>query len=152
MSRIILAEDDDIAARIAVDALMTAGHAVAHFPDGKQALAAIRFRLPHLLILDCEMPVLNGIDTLRMIRQDPDLFGVAIMMLTARTGPGDEDIARYEGAHAYLGKPFDPDELVVHAEALIENFQAREARASFTHYGRGGLDEDDDKGRIAARI
>ncbi len=150
MSRIILAEDDDIAARIAVDALMAAGHAVAHFPDGEQALCAARFRLPHLLILDCEMPVLNGIDTLRMIRQDPDLFGVPIMMLTARTGPGDEEIARYEGAHAYLGKPFDPDELVVHAESLIENFVAREAKAAFTHYGQGGIDSGER--RIVSRI
>ena len=139
MSRIIIAEDDELCARIAVDALMDAGHAVAQFPDGQQALAAMRFRLPHLVILDCVMPVLNGIDTLRLMRQDPTLWSLPVMMLTARTGESDEQIARYEGANVYLGKPFDPDDLVVQVEALIENYLAKEAQRSFSHYGQASV-------------
>ena len=121
MARIILAEDDDIAAQVVVESLMAAGHAVAHFPNGVQALAAMRFRVPNLAILDCGMPVLNGIETLRAIRTDRYLYRLPVLMLTARDARTDEDIALYEGANAYMRKPFDPDELIVQVEALAND-------------------------------
>ncbi len=65
MARIILAEDDEIIADLAVDALMSAGHAIAHFDNGRDALEAVKFRVPDLLILDCNMPVMSGIELLR---------------------------------------------------------------------------------------
>lgn len=121
MARIVLAEDDEIAAQIIIESLMAAGHAVAHFPDGAQALAAMRFRAPNTAILDCGMPVLNGIETLRAIRTDRHLYRLPVLMLTARDAPSDERIAHYEGANMYMCKPFDPDALVVNVEALAND-------------------------------
>ena len=121
VARIILAEDDDIAAEAVVDALMGAGHAVAHFENGAQALAAMRFRIPNVAILDCGMPVMNGIETLRAIRTDRFLYRLPVLILTARDAQTDEDIALYEGANAYMRKPFDPDDLVIRVEALAND-------------------------------
>lgn len=121
MARIIFADDDEIVAEVVTETLMSAGHAVAHFPDGAQALAAMRFRVPHIAILDCAMPVLNGLETLRKIRCDKHLYRLPVLMLTGRADRGDENIAIYEGANGYMRKPFDPDDLVVQVEALASD-------------------------------
>lgn len=125
MALIVLAEDDELSAAATVDALMGAGHAVAHFTDGAQAIEAIKFRHPHLVILDCNMPGLGGIETLRILRQGEGLISLPVLMLTGRETLADQQIARFEGANAYLVKPVAPEELVFQAEALI-----RIARAS----------------------
>ena len=119
MSLIVLAEDDEISAATTIDALMKAGHAVAHFTDGLQAIEAVRFRLPHLVILDCNMPNLSGIEALRIIRQGEGLVSLPILMLTGRETLADQQIARFEGANGYLVKPVAPEELVYQAGKLI---------------------------------
>ncbi|ANY21270.1 Alkaline phosphatase synthesis transcriptional regulatory protein PhoP [Tsuneonella dongtanensis] len=119
MSLIVLAEDDEISAATTIDALAKAGHAVAHFTDGLQAIEAVRFRLPHLLILDCNMPRLSGIEALRIVRQGEGLVSLPVLMLTGRETLADQQIARFEGANAYLVKPATPEDIVYQAEKLI---------------------------------
>jgi DNA-binding response OmpR family regulator len=119
MALIVLAEDDALSAAATIDTLMGAGHAVAHFTDGAQAIEAIRFRLPHLAILDCNMPGLGGIEALRMIRQGEGLVSLPVLMLTARETLADQQIARFEGANAYLVKPATADELLWQVNELI---------------------------------
>lgn len=119
MSFIVLAEDDELSAAATIEALMSAGHAVAHFTNGRQALEAIRFRLPHLVILDCAMPVMSGIELLRVLRREDGLVSLPVLMLTARDTGADEQIATFEGASDYLSKPVEPERLLIHVEDLI---------------------------------
>lgn len=142
MSLIVLAEDDEISAATTIDALMKAGHAVAHFTDGMQAIEAIRFRLPHLVILDCNMPTLSGIEALRIIRHGEGLVSLPVLMLTGRETKADQQIARFEGANAYLVKPVTAEELVYQAEKLIH-------LASLRHTTMEELEaESDRRGRM----
>lgn len=120
LARIILADDDEIVAELVQDILGSAGHAVGWLSDGTAALNLIRRRPPHLLILDCNMPGLSGIQLLRILRESPDLYDLPVMMLTARQSDEDERIARYEGANDFLRKPFAPHLLLGRAEALID--------------------------------
>lgn len=119
MGRIILADDDEIVAELVRDAFIAAGHGIGWLSDGKSALELIRRRPPDLVILDCNMPVMSGIETLRELRKSPKLCDIPVLMLTGRQSDSDERIGRYEGADDYLRKPFDPAVLVGRAEALM---------------------------------
>lgn len=119
MGRIILAEDDPIMGEMVRDQLFQAGHAVGWLQDGESALAAMRFRAPHLAILDQKMPRMHGGAVLQQMRIDPDLAMVPVMMLTAIAGEQDQRIAFYEGADEYLTKPVALDRMVLVAEQLM---------------------------------
>ena len=119
MGRIILADDDEIVAELVSEALIGAGHAVGWLIDGKSALDLIRRRPPDLVILDCNMPEMSGIQVLREMRQSPKLCDLPVLMLTGRQSESDERIVRFEGANDYIRKPFDPGLLVGRAEALM---------------------------------
>jgi len=119
MPRIILAEDDELIGEIIVECLSRAGFAVGWLRDGAAALQAIRFRTPHLVILDQQMPIMSGNQVLREMRSRPEMVMVPVMMLTAISGEGDQSIAYFDGADEYLTKPFDPSKLVFRAQALI---------------------------------
>jgi len=115
MPRIILAEDDELIGEIIVECLSRAGFAVGWLRDGAAALQAIRFRTPHLVILDQQMPIMSGNQVLREMRSRPEMVMVPVMMLTAISGEGDQSIAYFDGADEYLTKPFDPSKLVFRA-------------------------------------
>lgn len=119
MARIIMAEDDEIVAEVAREALMAAGHGVGVLGDGAEALRVIRARRPDLVILDCNMPELSGLLVLRQMRDSADLHDIPVLVLTGRQSDRDEEIAFYEGADDYMKKPFDPDQLVFRVEELL---------------------------------
>ena len=119
MARIIMAEDDEIVAEIARDALIAAGHGIGILDNGADALRVIRARRPELVILDCNMPELSGLLVLRQMRDSIDLCDTPVLILTGRQSDRDEEIARYEGADDFMKKPFDPDELVFRVEELL---------------------------------
>ena len=119
MGRIIFADDDDVIAELVCDAFRAAGHAVGWLSDGRSAYEVICRRPPDLVILDCNMPEMSGINVLKEMRKSKELYQMPVLMLTAREGDSDERIARFEGANDYLRKPFDPIVLVGRAEALM---------------------------------
>lgn len=119
MGRIILADDDDLIAALVTDILIDAGHVVGRLGDGASALDVINQRPPDLVILDCNMPKMSGIQVLKEIRRADHLHHIPVLMLTGRASVNDENIARFTGASDYLRKPFDPIELVDRAEELM---------------------------------
>ena len=124
MARIIMADDDDLVASIAIEALNKAGHAVGLLADGKDMINLIRMKKPDLVILDCNMPEKSGIIVLREMRNSPDLYETPVLMLTGRRGERDVELAMYEGANDYMKKPFDPDQLVFRVNELLEKRRA----------------------------
>ena len=120
MARIIMADDDDLICEIVSDALRAHGHAVGFLGNGDDAFKVLKARKPDLAILDCNMPGLTGLLLTRAIRDCPELWEMPILMLTGRTSKRDRDLAIYEGANAYMTKPFDPEELVFKVEELLE--------------------------------
>ena len=125
MARIIMAEDDEIVAEIARDALIAAGHGVGILDNGAEALRVIQARKPDLVILDCNMPELSGLLVLRHMRDSLDLHAIPVLVLTGRDGRRDEEIAFYEGADDYMRKPFEPEQLVFRVEELLGRKAAR---------------------------
>tara|TARA_R110001599_G_scaffold323393_1_gene534850 strand:+ start:1283 stop:1693 length:411 start_codon:yes stop_codon:yes gene_type:complete len=125
MARIIYAEDDELVGEIVRDTLMDAGHAVGVIGDGVTALRVAKMKNPDLIILDCSMPRMGGVEVLRRIRNSQELFFTPVLMLTGRLSAIDERIAFEAGATEYLRKPFDRDELVFIVENMLEEFNKR---------------------------
>lgn len=128
MARIIMADDDEIVAEMAIEALNAAGHAVGLLADGKDIIKVIRAKKPDLVILDCNMPEKSGILVLREMRNTTDLYDTPVLMLTGRRGERDVEFAMFEGANDYMKKPFDPDELVFRVTELLEKRRIALAR------------------------
>lgn len=124
MAKIIIAEDDEIVSEVVRDALTNAGHVVGVLDNGADALRAIQVKNPDLVILDCNMPELNGLLVLREMRKSPALYDTPVLVLTGRQSERDSDLAYYQGANDYMKKPFDPDELVFRVENLLDKPRA----------------------------
>lgn len=119
MARIIIADDDELVAEIAYDALTSGGHIVGRVFNGTDAWTSVRYKKPDLVILDCNMPELGGITVLREMRKSAELCETPVLMLTGRRSESDVQIARHEGADDYMKKPFNPDELVFRCDELL---------------------------------
>ena len=125
MSRIIVADDDEIIVEIVRQALADDDHIIGWLSDGQAALDVIRQRPPDLVILDCNMPGMTGISVLREMRKSVELWDVPVLMLTGRQSENDERISRYEGANDYMRKPFNPAAFAKRARALLDGARTR---------------------------
>lgn len=119
MARIVIADDDELVVEAVRAALEARGHIVGALNDGKLVPSVVEFKKPDLLILDCSMPT-PGVEALRELRNSLGGYETPVLMLTGRRSQADEEIARRAGADDYLRKPFDPDQLVVRVESLLE--------------------------------
>lgn len=103
----ILVVDDEVVLRELLQEILTAGgHAVATAENGMEALARLREGRFELLISDVNMPVLNGLELLKMVRRDKAFSGLPVLMCTARDKMAEVDAAFEAGADGYLVKPF----------------------------------------------
>ena len=119
MAHIIIADDDEIVGEIACEALMKGGHVAGALSNGRDALQVIKTRKPDLVILDCNMPVMNGLLVLRELRRSLEFYTLPVLILTGRLSERDVEIAYHEGATDYMKKAFDPDELVFRVDELL---------------------------------
>ncbi len=114
----VLVVDDSALVRAVVQRdLAPERYRVREAADGHQALEACAREVPDVILLDVEMPGLDGHETLRRLRADPALHDVPVLFLTGRTGAEDVAEGLRLGAHDYLRKPFETIELVARVRA-----------------------------------
>jgi two-component system, cell cycle response regulator len=127
VGNILVVDDSRTIRRILRRDLEAAGYAVDEAPDGEVALAMCRGAAPDLVLLDVDMPRLDGMATLERMQQDPDLRQLPVLFLTARTSGSEVARGLDLGAHDYLKKPCDADELLARVSAALRK-RAREQR------------------------
>jgi DNA-binding response OmpR family regulator len=120
MALILLADDDELVCDVVRETLSSRGHVVGLVGNGVDAVRVVEIKRPDLIILDCTMPELPGIEALRQIRLSRNAYRTPVLILTSRRSEMDEEIAMRAGANDYLRKPFDPDQLIVRVESLLE--------------------------------
>ena len=111
MATILVVDDSSAIRRIISRTLESAGYHVLEATDGRDALDVCRAQRPDLVLLDIDMPVMDGHAALREMRDDPDLRSTPVLFLTARTGGADVATGLELGAQDYLRKPCEPAEL-----------------------------------------
>lgn len=109
--RIIIAEDDDAIGSMLAK-ILEAKYEVHRCTSGTEALAIADRVRPHLALLDVMMPGLDGYATAQRLKLLPGLKNVAIVFLTAKSGPMDVVKGIQSGARFYISKPFKMDELL----------------------------------------
>lgn len=115
--KILLVEDDIDMSRALCRALEKRGFQVTPCADGTQALRLIRDEVCDLVILDLNIPGLDGLHILQRVRAQD--IGTPIIVLTARGSVGDRVAGLHAGADDYLAKPFDLEELEARIHALL---------------------------------
>ena len=110
--RVLIADDDEVSLLRLEALLRKRGYEPETATDGAAALARLRAGdPPGLAIVDWEMPGLDGVSVCRLVREDPALRGLYLLLLTARGGREHVVEGLRAGANDYVTKPFDPDEL-----------------------------------------
>jgi two-component system alkaline phosphatase synthesis response regulator PhoP len=113
---ILVVDDEPKIVKQARDYLERSGFRVVTAGDGKTALAQARHERPDLIVLDLNLPEMDGLDVCRALRRESD---VPIIMLTARVDEADRLIGLELGADDYITKPFSPRELVARVRAVL---------------------------------
>lgn len=117
MKAILVVEDDRATRALLKDALSeTDGWVVTAVEDGAHALETMNNVQPHLIVLDVNMPGIDGLELYRLLRERDGLAEVPVLFVTAAPR---ETINQLDGAYRHLPKPFDVDELVAHAAELM---------------------------------
>lgn len=144
MSRSILIVDDDPHIRELLDfALTKAGYATRQAEDGVAALAAVEEQAPDLVVLDINMPRLDGLEVCRRLRAQGN---TPILFLSSRDDEIDRVLGIELGADDYVVKPFSPREVTARISAILRRSQAAPAPVaapgSLVSHGRLTLDTD----------
>lgn len=118
-TRVVVA-DDSLSVRRALEQLMQdAGFEVATARDGFEALAAIQAKPTHALLVDLEMPRMNGLEVARNLRNQAATRDLPVVMITSRATDKHQAMAEQAGVTRLLGKPFSEDSLVALVRGLI---------------------------------
>ncbi|MFL5560713.1 MAG: response regulator [Gemmatimonadaceae bacterium] len=149
MPLIIYADDHEDMRRMVRDVLEAFGHEVRVVPDGAAALAAVAEREPDLLILDRQMPIMNGIEACRAVKENPFTGHIPVLMLTA-LGAVERKLEGYDaGADDYLVKPFDTRELRARVDAMLRLVKREADRNPTSGLPGGRAVEDELRRRVA---
>ena len=117
--KILIVDDEPSILDLVRFTLEDADVRVVEASDGAEALALARRIKPDLILLDVQMPRLNGLEVCRQLRREPALARTPIVMLTAAGQEADRARGREAGADEYLTKPFSPLALLALVEALV---------------------------------
>jgi signal transduction histidine kinase/CheY-like chemotaxis protein len=137
-TEILIAEDSPVEAEILRRVLVRAGYRVTLAMNGKEALQALRERTRALVMSDIQMPLMNGYQLCREIKQDDKLQNIPVILLTALSEPEDIIEAIKAGADSYITKPFVEDILLEHIRSLlntpVSRIRPEERRAEQIEY------------------
>ena len=110
--RILVVEDQADNRRIVRDLLTSAGYELVEATDGEAGVRFAQAERPDLILMDIQLPVLDGYEATRRIKQNPSCAHVPIIVVTSYALSGDDAKARAAGADDYVAKPFSPRQLL----------------------------------------
>ena len=120
-ARVFIVEDEPELAGLMVDYAIASGYQPTVFGNGRQALTALRTKVPDMLVLDLMLPGMDGLALCRAVRTFSDL---PIIMVTAKVEEIDRLLGLESGADDYLCKPFSPRELMARIKVILRRTRA----------------------------
>jgi two-component system cell cycle response regulator DivK len=117
--KLLLAEDDEFSRDMLVRRLERQGFEMIAAADGREALIAARQHRPDLIIMDLDMPIIDGRSAMRSLKSDPHTFKIPIIVLTAHADPADVAEAVANGCAGYETKPIVLRRLVERIQGVL---------------------------------
>lgn len=110
--RVLVVEDQEDNRRIVRDLLASAGYETLEAENGEDGIAVAAAERPDLILMDIQLPLIDGYEATRRIKADPALRAIPVIVVTSYALSGDEAKAREAGCDAYVTKPFSPRQLL----------------------------------------
>ena len=120
MTTILLVEDNELNRDMLTRRLERKGFDIESAADGEAALQMVARQRPDLILMDMNLPILNGWSTCRALRADPDTHDIPVIALTAHAMAGDEQKALDAGCNDYTTKPIDFPLLLAKINKLLK--------------------------------
>jgi two-component system, cell cycle response regulator DivK len=118
--RILVVEDHEDNRQILRDLLGSAGYEMIEAGNGEAGVAAAAAEHPDLILMDIQLPILDGYEATRQIRANPALTDIPIIVVTSYALSGDEEKARAAGCNAYVAKPYSPRQLLARIRGFLD--------------------------------
>ncbi|MES2936910.1 MAG: response regulator [Pseudomonadota bacterium] len=119
MARILVIEDNAANMKLAVLLLRNAGHSVLCAVDAETGLTLARTGQPELILMDVQLPGIDGLAATTLLKQDPATAGIPVIALTAMAMKEDREKTRKAGCDAYIAKPLRYQELYASIDQLL---------------------------------
>jgi two-component system, cell cycle response regulator DivK len=119
--RILIVEDQLDNRQILRDLLSSNGFELIEVDDGEAGIKAAEEHRPDLILMDIQLPVLDGYEATRRIKSNPDLKAIPIIVVTSYALSGDDTKAREAGCDDYVTKPFSPRVLLAKIREFLPN-------------------------------
>lgn len=110
--KILVVEDQEDNRQILRDLLGSVGYTMVEAGDGAAGVAMAAAEKPDLILMDIQLPVMDGYEATRRIKADPALKSIPVIVVTSYALSGDEDKARAAGCDGYVTKPYSPRQLL----------------------------------------
>jgi two-component system cell cycle response regulator DivK len=118
--RILVIEDQEDLRGVLRDLLTGSGYSVIEAGDGEAGVASTKSHQPDLILMDIQMPVIDGYEATRRIKADPTLTPIPIVAVSSFAMKGDEEKARAAGCDHYVTKPYSPMQLLKIIRGLVD--------------------------------
>ena len=105
MAKVLIVEDNPANMTLAIFLLESAGHCVINATDAEAGLTLARDEQPQLILMDIQLPGMDGLEATRLLKQDDATRGIPVIALTALAMKGDEERIRAAGCDGYIAKP-----------------------------------------------
>lgn len=102
---VLIVEDNELNMKLFRDLLEAHGYTTAAARNGVEAMTLARKHKPDLILMDIQLPEVSGLEVTRWIKDDPTLYAIPVVAVTAFAMKGDEERIREGGCEAYLSKP-----------------------------------------------
>ncbi len=119
MARILIIEDNRANMKLACLLLRNAGHAVLCAGDAETGLTLARVEHPDLILMDIQLPGMDGLAATALLKQDPDTAAIPVIALTAMAMKADQEKSQVAGCDAYIAKPLRYQELYLAIDTLL---------------------------------
>jgi two-component system cell cycle response regulator DivK len=117
--RILVVEDQEDLRGVLRDLLTGSGYSVIEAADGGSGLATAQAERPDLILMDIQMPIIDGYEATRRIKADPAISQIPIVAVSSFAMKGDEEKARSAGCDHYVTKPYSPMQLLKIVRGLL---------------------------------
>jgi len=121
VEKILIVEDNPQNLLLMVDILTARGYDVVQAHDGAEGIRLAREHRPELILLDMQMPVMDGLEAARRLKADPETAGIKILAVTSFAMKGDRERILAAGCDEYMAKPIDTRQLPLLVRRLLDH-------------------------------